>query len=171
MKQAQRIRFAKDKRDPGAFVPVPCIVLRSERFAHLSKHATKLFMDLLAQYRGDNNGDLVVTWSVVQARGWRSHDTLAAALAELIETGFVSQTRQGGRHAASLYGITIFALDYDPKYDIAPGDFPRGAWARGQTGDGPKVRAKYHGRCAPRRVNSRPIEPPGGIQGAPQHAN
>jgi hypothetical protein len=152
----KRIRYAKSKRDPGGFVPLPNIVIRSEQFAHLSAHAVKLLVDLLAQYNGGNNGDLCATWTVMQPRGWRSRDTLAKALVELIDRGFVTQTRQGGRHAPSLYAITFYALDEQPKLDVRGAAYPRGAWARGQRGDGPEQRNRYHAQ----RVNSSSIDTP-----------
>lgn len=116
----------------------------------LSAHAVKLLVDLLAQYRGDNNGDLCATWTMMQARGWKSRDTLARALAELVAAGFVTQTRQGGRHAPSLYAVTFYALDENPKLDVRGNGFPRGAWAKGQAGDGGSPQKSCHAG----RVNS-----------------
>ena len=150
MNAARRIRYAKSKRDPGGFVPLPNLVIRSSQFAQLSAHAVKLLVDLLAQYRGDNNGDLACTWTMMRVRGWKSRDTLAKALDKLIEAGFVTLTRQGGRHAPSLYAVTFYALDEDTKLEVRGKQFPRGAWARGQAGDGPTSQKRYHAE----RVNS-----------------
>jgi hypothetical protein len=152
----KRARYAKAKRDPGGFVPLPNIVIRSAQFAQLSAHAVKLLVDLLGQYNGGNNGDLCATWTVMQPRGWRSRDTLAKALAELIERGFVTQTRQGGRHAPSLYAVTFYALDEQPKLDVRAAAYPRGAWARGEHGEGPQ----WSNGCHAPRVNSLPINTP-----------
>ena len=40
----------------------------------LSPRATKLLIDLLAQYRGYNNGDLCAPLSLMRERGWNSSD-------------------------------------------------------------------------------------------------
>jgi hypothetical protein len=128
--KASRYHDAKAKRPPGAFVPLPRAVLLSARFAALSSHAVKLLMDLLSQYNGANNGDLNMAWSSMVTRDWRSRDTLAKARDELLRSGWIAQTRQGGRHAPSLYGVTIFAMDPCAKLDISARDFPRGAWDR-----------------------------------------
>jgi hypothetical protein len=129
------MRCAKDKRPAGGFVALPHIVLRSEKWAMLSPLATKLMMDLLAQYNGANNGDLTTAWTVMRSsRRWKSQDSLTKARRELEERGWIQRTRQGGRHVATLWAITIFALDDDnpavrAKLGIPTADFRRGAWA------------------------------------------
>jgi hypothetical protein len=159
MNGRRRISDAKLKREPGGYAPLSYVVIRSDQFARLSAHAVKLLMDLLAQYRGNNNGDLCAAWTMMQRRGWKSRDTLANALADLTESGFISRTRQGGRHMPSLYGLTFYALDENPKLDVRAPQFPRGAWARCQRTDGPKRSNRYHAQ----RVNSSPIDTPAGL--------
>lgn len=166
MNATKRARFAKSKREPGGFVPLPTIVIRSSQFIELSAHAVKLLVDLLSQYRGDNNGDLCATWSMMEARGWKSRDTLAKSLAELVDRGFVTQTRQGGRHAPSLYAVTIYALDEHPKLDMRSRDYPRGAWARGRQAEG-----KSSNRCHAHRVNSSTTDTPIVLPRAAANAN
>jgi hypothetical protein len=159
MSTRERRRHAKSKREPGGFVAMPYIVIRSDQFARLSAHAIKLLVDLLAQYHGDNNGDLCATWTVMHPRGWRSRDTLEQALAELVERGFVTRTRQGGKNSASLYAVTFYSLDDDPKLEIRAAEFQRtlrGAWARVQRTDGPRRRK----RCHARRANLSGIDTP-----------
>jgi len=124
-------RYTKDKRPEGGFVAMPHVVLRSQQFAALSSHGVKLLLDLLSEYNGGNNGDLAATWNLMRKRGWRSRDTLWKALRELLDAGWIAQTRQGGLHIPSLYGVTIFALDESSKLDVRAAGFPRGAWARG----------------------------------------
>jgi hypothetical protein len=147
-----RTRFAKEKRHPGGFVAFPHAVIRSGQFASLSPHAVKLLVDLLAQYQGSNNGDLCATWSMMAARGWRSRDTLWKALKELVEKGWIVQTRQGGMNAASLYGVTFFAFDPSPKLEITAKAFPRGAWYQVAPIARPEKRNGEHAR----RANSEP---------------
>jgi hypothetical protein len=119
-----------EKREAGGFVPMPHSVLRSNEFASLSPRATKLLLDLLAQYKGDNNGDLSPAMTLMRERGWRSGAGLAAAVRELDSTRFVVCTRRGGRHKASLYGCTFFAVDWCAgKLDIqAPTRQFMGTW-------------------------------------------
>jgi len=142
----KRSRHARDKRPDGGFVPLPHIVLRSAQWASLSPFAVKLLMELLGQYRGDNNGDLTVAWTLMSKRGWKSRTSLAKAMRELEANRWIQRTRQGGRHVATLLAITIFALDDDnpkvrAKLGIPLNDYNRNAWAIGPVGP----------RCVPRR--------------------
>lgn len=93
-------------------------VFESPAFAALSPHACKLLLELAGQYRGNNNGDLTVAWSVVSKRGWRSRSTLWRCKAELIEAGFVYVTRKGHMPSTcELLALTWFPLDVSPKFD------------------------------------------------------
>jgi len=124
----------RDKRPDGAFVPFPSVVLGSTQLAALPADACKALLDLLAQYRLGNNGDLSSAWSLMQARGWRSKDRLQRALAALENAGFIVRTRQGGAHRPTLWGVTIFALDdCGGKLEVTAADWERahrGLWAR-----------------------------------------
>jgi len=42
----------------------------------------------------------------MKTRGWKSRDTLFYAVKELLYYGFITVTRQGGRHKPTLYGLT-----------------------------------------------------------------
>jgi len=123
-------RKAKGKRDTGGFVAMTYTVLCSEEFAALSSVAVKLLMDLLAQYRGNNNGDLAMPWSRMVRRGWKSRDTLTKARKELLARRWIVVTAQGGLHRPSLYAVTMFALDPCSKIEVSAQSFPRGAWKR-----------------------------------------
>lgn len=93
-------------------------VFESAAFTSLSPHACKLLLELAGQYRGDNNGNLTVAWSVVSKRGWRSRTTLWRCKAELIEAGFVYVTRKGHMPSTcELLALTWFPLDVSPKFD------------------------------------------------------
>lgn len=129
--RGKRWKEASAKRERGGFVPLPFAVIRSRSFAGLSAHAVKLLCDLLAQYRGDNNGDLCMAWKTMQERGWRSRDTLEKARRELIDRGWIVLSRQGGRHQASLYAVTFFATDHcGGKLDIDATGSPTGNWKK-----------------------------------------
>jgi len=123
-------KTSRDKRDGGSFLAVPMSVLNSVAFREASQYAKALLIDLSAQLRDDNNGDLAACWRFMRERGWRSQTTLAKAKAELIERGLIVETRKGARpNKASLYAVTWRALDdCGGKLDMRPQDFQRGAY-------------------------------------------
>ena len=135
MSRPQKFRA---KHGGGAYMPLPRLFVRSTSFAKLSPHAVKLLFDLLAQYGGFNNGDLSAAWKLMSARGWKSRDTLAKALNELIDRDFIIKTRQGGMHRCSLFAVTLYQIDecrdkqgrskFDP--GIGPTAAPPGGWFR-----------------------------------------
>lgn len=100
------------------FVGIVRSVFESPAFTALSPHACKLLLELAGQYRGDNNGDLTVAWSVVSKRGWKSRTTLWRAKSELIEAGFIYVTRKGRMPSTcELLALTWFPLDVSKKFD------------------------------------------------------
>jgi len=108
---------------------MPHAVLEHDNFAALSPFAVKLLCDLLAQYRGSNNGDLQATFKLMRRRGWRSKTTLHKAIRELVQSGFVIVSRQGGRHKCSLYAVSFYAIDEcEGKHDIAETRTAPGDW-------------------------------------------
>ena len=108
---------------------MPAYVLEGDCFAQLSPRAVKLLIDLGTQYRGNNNGDFQMSWKHMQTRGWKSKQQLYLARDELVESGFIVVSRQGGKNRCSLYALTFFAIDEcDGKLDIpetrvAPNDW------------------------------------------------
>lgn len=105
---------------------------QSPQYAKLSPRAVKLLIDLTAQFRGKNNGDLTTAWSVLKAVGWRSKALLYKAQQELEQRGWIVKTRQGvlerGKHTATLWALTFWGINdcgkekRDPgiKYDSMP---------------------------------------------------
>lgn len=130
MARNTRYKDAKDKRDGGAFFALPSSVLNGAAYKTVGPHARMLLFDLLAQYRGSNNGDLSAAFSMMKERGWKSQHTLLNAKKELIEAGLIVETRKGARpNKASLYAVTWLALDdCGGKLDITSHSFPRGAY-------------------------------------------
>ena len=113
-------RRIKGRQTTSPFVMFPCHVLDHEIFKTLSKRATKLVIDIAAQYRGSNNGDLCATLSLMRKRGWNSSDQLEKAKKELIEKDVILVARQGGRNKANLYALTWFPIDEcNGKLDVA----------------------------------------------------
>lgn len=130
MAKSRRYKDAKDKRDSGGFVIIPCSVLNGAAYLSVSAHARMLLLDLYAQYNGTNNGDLCAAFSMMKLRGWRSTHTLLAAKKQLLEAGLIFETRKGARpNLASLYAVTWNALDdCGGKLDVTPRVFPRSAY-------------------------------------------
>jgi hypothetical protein len=130
MAKRNRYKNAADKRDGGGFILLPLCVLNGAAYLGVGAHARMLLVDLAAQYRGDNNGDLCAAFSMMKRRGWKSTHTLQAAKLELIEAGLIVETRKGARpNKASLYAVTWYALDdCGGKLEVSARAFPRGAY-------------------------------------------
>lgn len=122
-------RKNQGRKESGAFLPVPADVLNSSNFLTLSLKAKALILDLGAAYNGFNNGDLAAAYSMMQARGWRSKDTLGKAISELLHAGMIEKTRQGGLHGPSLYAVTWRPIDEcKGKLDVKPTKVASGKW-------------------------------------------
>ena len=96
-----KFQKAKGRAESGSYLQLWHQVLRSPRFAALPAQAVKALCGLLAQYRGNNNGDLTAALSIMQPYGWSSRDTLKRALDDLLAAGFIIVTRQGGPRISS----------------------------------------------------------------------
>ena len=103
---------SKGRKSGGTFIMLRHKIVDSPQFFALSTSSIKLLLDLLRQYRGTNNGDLSIAWSIMKDRGWVSRQTLQRARDELIELGFIQLSRQGGRRKPSLYALTFHPVDY-----------------------------------------------------------
>jgi hypothetical protein len=115
----------------GPWAPLPLDLLRSRRMAELSPYAAKLLLDLISQFRsGDyGNGDVAATFDGMRVRGWTSKATLQAALRELLDSGLLIVTRQGGRRVCTLYALTPWPLHCDlTKLDCGPGAYSTNSW-------------------------------------------
>ena len=129
---AMNHRKAKGRRSGGGFIAIPHAILESEAYAVLSAPAVKLLLDLFGQFRGSNNGDFAMAWSMMSKCGWRSKDTLYKARDVLVDKGFIVQTRQGGKHQCSLYAVTWLTIDEcKGKLDCRPTRAPLGYWKQG----------------------------------------
>lgn len=122
----------KGRAERGTFAQIPHAVLDSAAWLSLGGSAVKLMCDLVRQYNGYNNGDLCVAWTTMSARGWKSRDTLTRALAELLGSGLIEKTRQGGLNRCSLYALTWHAIDdRKGKLDVRPTLKASALWKRG----------------------------------------
>lgn len=77
----------------------------------LSHKAAHLLDNLIAQYDGKNNGDLSAAPKIMKLYGWTSQGSVHSSIVELIASGFIEQTRQGGKNQCSLYAVTWLAID------------------------------------------------------------
>lgn len=119
----------KGRRESGRFVALPHLILKSDEYPDLSPRAVKLVVDLMSQYNGKNNGDFTAAFSVMRRCGWRSKSTLPAAVKELVDLGFIMQTRLGWRNHTALFGVTWLAIDAcEGKLDVQPGRSPLHLW-------------------------------------------
>lgn len=108
----------KGSKYSESFTGIVHSVFEAPAFAALSPHACKLLLELAGQYRGNNNGNLTVAWSVVSKRGWKSRTTLWRCKSELIKAGFVYVTRKGHMPSTcELLALTWFPLDVSNKFD------------------------------------------------------
>ncbi|MBD9357845.1 hypothetical protein [Methylomonas albis] len=95
----------------------------------LSHMAAHLLDNLVAQFNGNNNGDLAAAPKIMKLYGWTSQGSVHSALTELLANGFIEQTRQGGRNKCSLYALTWLAIDEcDGKLDVSPTRVPSNLW-------------------------------------------
>ena len=118
--QTQKRLRNKNRYPFKFFVMFPWDVLNHETFRTLSPRATKLLIDIAAQYRGNNNGDLSATLSLMRDRGWNSSDQLDKAKKELVGKDVIRVARQGGLNKCNLYALTWFPIDEcNGKLDIA----------------------------------------------------
>ena len=120
----------KGRKNGHSFLRLIHPLLDHPNFHALSPRAVKLLIDIAAQYRGTNNGDLCATYSVMKKRGWSSNDQLRKGLKELLERGWLIQTRQGYRpRVASLYALTWESIDAcGGKLEISATKTPLNTW-------------------------------------------
>ncbi|MBE0471126.1 MAG: hypothetical protein IBX55_16645 [Methyloprofundus sp.] len=108
------------RKNAGAFIALPKDVINSPKFGALSGNSVKLLIQIFEQYNGKNNGDLGASFNVLKNKGWKSKTTLAIAIKQLMELGFIVKTRQGHYpKTANLFAVTWIIVDFDiyGKYD------------------------------------------------------
>ena len=102
----------KGRKTSGSFIQIPHAILEHENYARLSARAVKALLDIYGQYKGKNNGDLCCALSVMKKRGWTSKDQLQKGKIELLETGWIVETKLGGRGIGPhLYAVTFKPID------------------------------------------------------------
>jgi hypothetical protein len=121
---------AKGRNEKGRFVALPHHCLNHENYIRMSHKAKTLFVNMVLQYNGSNNGDLCIAYSIMKKQGWKSKQTLFLAMDELKHYGWIVKTRIGGMdNTAHLYAITFHSIDEcKGKLDIKPTKTPPGNW-------------------------------------------
>ena len=90
-----------------------------------------MLVDMAFQYSGSNNGKLVVCDKAMKPRGWSSGTTIHKAKRELLEAGFLCETRKGHKpNKASWFALTWQTLDWLPEMDIQRAGFTRSAYLK-----------------------------------------
>lgn len=128
---ARTLLKQKGRRGYSSYVALPHTLLESPEWAELTAIEVKLLIDVYCQYNGRNNGALSAAWSLMRPRGWVSCDTLHRALNGLIEKGFITKTRQGGRHLCSLFAMSWWPIhECDGKHDLMATSVAANTWKR-----------------------------------------
>jgi hypothetical protein len=113
----------------GNFLMIPADVLDSANFCSLTAKSKALLLDIGAKYNGYNNGNLAAPWSWMRNRGWKSKDTLQRAITELLHSGIIELTRQGGLIGPSLYAFTWLPINESRvRLDVASTNVASGRW-------------------------------------------
>jgi len=145
---------AKGRSEGGQFIKLPHRCLEHINFTRLTPKATKLFIDLMLQFNGRNNGDLTAAFTIMKKRGWNSKETLRLAIDELLHYGWITRTRIGGlNRTPNLYALTIHAIDEcGGKLDVNPTNTALGYWK--QMVDDWVKPANYRARLERRKIKS-----------------
>ncbi|MBV6847564.1 hypothetical protein KWH29_19785 [Xanthomonas campestris pv. paulliniae] len=127
----KRAKF-KGRSKGAPFLAIEHRIADSEEFGRLSGNAVKLLLELARQYRPGKNGDLSIPWSLLRTRGWRSQGTVQDAKRELLESGWIVETRKGGKHLCSLFAISYYAIDESEKHGETATTLPPNLWRQKQ---------------------------------------
>lgn len=115
------------------FAGFPFEVLECMNYTRLTVRGKALLLDLRAQFKGSQNGNIVATWTRLSKQDcWNSKETLNYAIQELLHYGFITRVRKGkkigGKHYPSLYALSWEPIDELPRQGIAPTLTPSHAW-------------------------------------------
>lgn len=114
----------RKKRDSGlvgGFIALPDWMLHHPSYRAASARARALLIDVAMQYKGRNNGRLVVCDKALKPLGWNSRNGITKGKKELLELGLLVETRKGAKpNRAAWYAITWRPLDSSEGFDINP---------------------------------------------------
>lgn len=129
---AKKRRYGSSSRDGGGFVALPHVVLDSPAYRALSHPARALLIEVARQFRGDDNGRMLLSRKYLGERGWTSADVIQRAKSELLDAGFLHVTVMGQRpNRAGWYALTWMSLDKLDGFDHgAAATFERSAYLK-----------------------------------------
>jgi hypothetical protein len=107
------------------FAGVPRYVIDTPAFKSLRGNSVKLLVLLASQYKGNNNGDLIITHSFYKSH-FKSSQTMYAARDELEEKGFIATNAYGGMSCGGYKVPSLYALTWlpvDDFYDLTKNQF------------------------------------------------
>lgn len=123
----RKTRRDSDWGGRGAYM-IPRLLGEHPDFLTMTGSELKVFMLLLSQYRGNNNGDLAATHSMMEERGGMAKATLAASLQGLQQRNLIVRTRTNmkGREGArcALYALTWLRIHECPGRQLEIGPTP-----------------------------------------------
>lgn len=125
----RKTRRDSDWGGRGAYM-IPRLLGEHPDFTTMTGSELRVFMLLLSQYRGNNNGDLAATHSMMEERGGMAKATLAASLQGLQERNLIVRTRTNmkGREGArcALYALTWLRIHECPgrQLEVGPTQAP-----------------------------------------------
>ena len=112
---------SRSSRKSKNFAGIPRWVIDTDRYATLSPSAIKLLVLLSYQYKGNNNGDLVITHSLLK-KHFKSNTTMYKARDELLEKGFIAINAYGGKSYEGKKLPHLYALTWDSVDDFVNKD-------------------------------------------------
>ena len=152
-------RHPKRRMTGKHFAQVPVEVLTSDACRTLPHYAKVVLFAVAATYRGANNGDLALPYSVSRTFGITSKWQLIDGLALLIDRGLIEKTRQGGKKPL---GPCLYAITWQPISDlggkIASGATTAASNAWAQWKSAPPEDQSAINQQHPRRTTSAPQE-------------
>lgn len=103
------------KNKKSSFAGIPRWIINTDAFKSLSYSAVTLLLLLAYQYKGKNNGDLVITHSLLRSY-FKSNTTMYKAKDELYVKGFIDINAYGGKSydgkkLPHLYALTWASVD------------------------------------------------------------
>ena len=109
----------KKKKFKGCdnFASVPRYVIDTKAFKSLRGSSIKLLLLLASQYKGKNNGDLIITHSFYKTF-FKSSQTMYAARDELEQKGFIATNAYGGMSYGGYKVPSLYALLWLPVDDF-----------------------------------------------------
>ena len=104
----------RKKRASARYISIDYAVLEHPDFYEANPRCHKMLLYLLRQFNGRNNGDFSAAYSVLKKFGFRSKDTIASTLEELIERGLIVRTSESKfkntNASCDFYAVTWFQI-------------------------------------------------------------